>query len=270
MTIVMAWRTDTGIMVAADTRISNDKSTLTDVGQKIFQVPVSITPFGLDERSISKPPIGFAFAGNTLLAQSCCVIASTCLASLGAQTADCAPSPEDYSAYFASCAQYVCRERRFWTPNTVHRFESIVFGFDEQAGDAFLFELKTEVQDDEVHVASHRVDLKLGGLAYFGSGKEAVSERLDELEKTGGRISPQDLLDEVVGSSSLPSVGGSLQFARATRDGVQLHPMMRVGPSGAATITVLGCDVARLAPIGDFFPGSAAVAFSRRTETERQ
>lgn len=262
MTLVIAWRSEDMLTVCADTRIWNGESPITDAGQKIFQVPVEITPFGLDATPIQRPSVGFAFAGNTLMAQSCCAIASTCLASLAAESADVALTPDSIVSYFAKAAEYVLGERRFLTPGTSAAFQAIVFGWDEVEQSPFIYDVSTTDEDGRPVAVAVRAMLSIGGIGYFGSGSQFLSKALEELEEERplGKVRPHRLMEAAIASAQIQSVGGSLQFATAARTGVRLRPFMRVADNGAAEITVLGCNVGRLMDVAAPFPGAGAVA----------
>lgn len=261
MTLVMAWRSEKMLTVCTDTRIeSESKERLTDVGQKLFHVPIEMTPFGLDAEPIRKPSVGFAFAGNTLMAQSCCAIASTCLVSLSARE-DRGIAPAAIAHFFERSAEYVSRERAFLRPRTPSRFEAIVFGWDTSADAPFVYEIKVKPGEAGMEATSVRKDVPVGGLLYFGSGAGFIADALRDTEQDDSpRTSVNQLMEAAIDASELRSVGGAMQFATASCEGVRLRPLMRVGPTGRAEFLVLGCDIRRLMEPEGMVPGAGAVA----------
>ena len=251
-----------GLTVCADTRIASGDP-LTDSGQKLFRVPVEVTLFGLEGRIVTFPSVGFAFAGNTLMAQSCCAIASTALSNLSAAEADEPISPEAIAEVFAKAAEYVSRERRFLSPQRLTGFQAIVFGWDTAAGEPFIFEIEIEEDDGALSASAERKYLAAGGLIYFGSGAKFVTEKIEELvaRKAHG-VHPYQLVQAAIADVSLRSVGGSMQFGTAGPDGVRLRPTMRVSTTGMAEISILGCDIHRLMGESGLFPGANAMTLT--------
>jgi hypothetical protein len=262
LTLVIAWRTQLGLTVCADTRIEAGDP-LTDSGQKLFNVPVEVTLFGLEEKVVHFPSVGFAFAGNTLMAQSCCAIASTALSNLSAAEADQPISPEAIAEVFARSAEYVSLERRFLSPRRFAGFQAIVFGWDTVAGEPFIFGIEIEESDGALCASAERKHLTVGGLIYFGSGTKFVDEQIDELvaRKAQG-VPPYRLVQAAIADISLRSVGGSMQFGTAGPNGVRLRPTMRVSNTGMAEISILGCDIHRLMGNSGLFPGANAMTLT--------
>lgn len=262
MTLVMAWRSEEMLTVCADTRISNGKSPITDAGQKIFQVSVDLTLDGVDDIPIRKLPVGYAFAGNTLMAQSCGAVASTCLSSLCASNADSEVSPSEIAGFFARSAEYVTKERYSVTGQTSDKFEIVVFGWDTIAAEPYVYHIEVDADQGLYKAACSPVDVTVNRIAYFGSGAPFLNRKFAEIEASAEpkAIRPRELLEAAIASSDLNSVGGSLQFATATKNGVRLRPIMRVSTSGMAEFEVLGCNMRRLMDASGLFPGAGAVA----------
>lgn len=250
------------LTVCADTRIAGGDGPITDIGQKLFQVPVDVTPFGVDARSIPKLSVGFAFAGNTLMAQSCCAIASTCLSSLSVKSASEEISPSSIASFFAKSAEYVSHERRFLKPGMPARFQAMIFGWDVDQQVPYIYNVEVDEFEGAQAATCERYEIAVGSMAYFGSGAPFIGSMFDALEQDGQpkTVAPHRMMEAAIAASNLQSVGGSLQFATASRDGVRLRPFMRVDETGMAEFSVLGCDIRRLMEAGGPIPGAGAVA----------
>lgn len=261
MTLVVAYWTDDGLGVIADTRIWNEISTLLDSGQKIFEIPIIITPFGTVTEPIRKPSVGFAFAGNTLLAQAINGIASVYLQSLGCISVESGPSLIDIASFFARCSEYVLKQRRFNQPTLDWKFQGMVFGYCPIEREFQFFGLDVDTDERGVPlVQAKRTKVKRGGLIHFGSGSQALEELLDQLANSDDplTVTPAELMHAIINSSNEPSVGGSIQFATATKDGVQLRPMATVEQQ-RMSVSVLGCDAYQLGSVGDYVIGAGAI-----------
>lgn len=261
MTLVMAWRSAEMLTVCADTRIAGGDGPITDIGQKLFQVPVDVTPFGVNARSIPKLSVGFAFAGNTLMAQSCCAIASTCLSSLSVESASDEVSPSSIASFFAKSAEYVSHERRFLKPGTPARFEAMIFGWDVDQQEPYVYNVEVDEVEGVQAATCKRYEIAVGGMAYFGSGAPFIGNMFKALEQDDRpkTVAPHQMMEAAIAAFNLQSVGGSLQFATASRDGVRLRPFMRIDETGVAEISVLGCNIRRLLEADGPIPGAGAV-----------
>jgi hypothetical protein len=260
MTLVMIWRSDKGISAAADTRISDGVSTITDAGPKLFQIPVAAIPFG-----ISPPPpqqfgdVGFAFAGNTLSAQSTATMAATCLQNLSGPEPLHAPSLSDIADFVCRCAEAVVRSREFSRPGDKSRFEAAVFGYCRKQSRMAAYVLEFATNDDRLAVATTtEFDLSTQVLA-LGNGIGRVQELIGELVATKTLpVHPTSLIAKVIEDPSQHAVGGSLQFATANEKGVRLVPAARrVGPH-EMELTVLGYSIRHLGDVGGMFPAANA------------
>jgi len=270
MTLVMAWRSEDGLTVCADTRIADGDARVTDVGPKLFQVPVEVTPFGLNDEPVQHLTVGFAFSGNTLMAQSCCAIASTCLASLSAVSAEALVAPESIVHFFAKAAEYVSEERRFLTPASPPRFEAMIFGWDQVQLAPFIYHVEVADVDNKLVATVERKPLSVGGIAYFGSGAKFLGETLKKLDQKPPHktISPHQLMEAAIASAQVKSVGGSLQFATASKSGVRLRSFMRVSRTGEADISILGCSIRKLWNPEGPIPGAGGIAVAIKDDID--
>jgi hypothetical protein len=256
----MIWRSGTSISAAADTRVSDDVSTITDAGPKLFQIPVAAIPFGM-----SPPPpqqfgdVGFAFAGNTLSAQSTAIMAATCLQNLSGPEPLQAPSLSDIAGFVCRCAEAVVRPREFSRPRAKSRFEAALFGYCRKQGRMEVYLLEFATNDEGLAVATAtEFDLSTQVLA-LGNGVGRVQELIDELVAAKAiPVHPTSLIAKVIDDPSQPGVGGSLQFAIANENGVRLVPAARWIGADELEFTVLGYSVRHLGSVGGMFPAANA------------
>jgi len=241
LTLVMLWRSDKGISVAADTRISDGRSPITDAGPKLFQIPIAAMPFGLEAKIQRFADVGFAFAGNTLTAQSTVSMASTCLQNLVGPEPIAAPSVAQISDYVCRCAEYIVRSREFARPSDSSRFEAAVFGYceREERFSAFVLEFKSD-QSGLATARSTEFDLTTQVLL-LGSGSQKVQNLLDlQVVKKAIPVHPTSLLAAIIDDPEEPSVGGNIQYAMCDESGVRLAPAAVLVEPGRLEFSVLG------------------------------
>ncbi|MEA9753077.1 hypothetical protein VDG03_19085 [Xanthomonas campestris pv. raphani] len=264
MTLLMIWRDESGISVAADSRISNENSTLTDIGQKIFSIPVFVTPFGVSMSNSGNgryfPNIGLAFVGNTLLAQATAALVATLLSSLAAENADEGPITEDVAELVKRCLNHVVNEQMFWR-SIKPAVEIVLFGISSDAHDFNVYDIYFEMLDGKYESKMEAVSLKAGGISFLGSGSDSLIRRLEEKSSVPGSVvHPLNLLREIISEGDEKSVGGGIQFARLSSSGFKIHPVMEVNRSGLAELSVLGVPASKIGLIGKFVSFQNAVA----------
>lgn len=260
MTLVMLWRSDKGIAVAADTRISDGTSPITDAGPKLFQIPIVAMPFGLDTKPQRFEDVGFAFAGNTLSAQSTVSMASTCLQNLVGPEPVVAPSLAEISDYICRCADYIVRSREFARPLDSSRFEAAVFGYckREERFAAFVLDFESD-QDGVATARSTEFDLTTQ-LLLLGSGSQKVRDLIDlQLSRKAIPVHPTSLLAAIIDDPAEPSVGGNFQYARGDESGVRLVPAAVLVEAHRVELSVLGCPMGELGDIAGMYPSNAHI-----------
>ena len=260
MTLVMLWRSDKGISVAADTRISDGRSPITDAGPKLFQIPIGVMPFGLDAKIQRFADVGFAFAGNTLSAQSTVSMASTCLQNLVGPEPIVSPSLAEISDYVCRCAEYIVRSREFTRPNDSSRFEAAIFGYCKR--DERFAAYVLEFESDENALATARLiefDLTTQVLL-LGSGSQKVRKLLDlQMAKKAIPVHPTSLLAAIIDDPEEQSVGGNFQYAMGDENGVRLAPAAALVGPHQFEFRVLGCRIMELGDIAGMYPANAHI-----------
>lgn len=260
MTLVMLWRSNKGISVAADTRISDGKSPITDAGPKLFQIPIVAMPFGLDAKTQRFADVGFAFAGNTLSAQSTVSMASTCLQNLVGPEPIVAPSLAEISDYVCRCAEYIVRSREFARPRDSSRFEAAVFGYCKREERFAAYVLEFESDENGLATArSTEFDLTTQVLL-LGSGSAKVRNLLDlQVSKKAIPVHPTSLLAAIIDDPEEPSVGGNFQYAMGDESGVRLAPAAVLVRPHQVEFSVLGCRMTEFGDIAGMYPSNAHI-----------
>ena len=256
MTLVVCWRDNQSLTVVADTKISAEGLvTYTDGGPKIFQVP--ITAYAIEEEKIRRrtyPSMGFAYAGSTLIAQSVLAMASTCLQNLSGDIDRLGPSMLEVADLFLKCATQYTKEMLFWRPKQYPGFEALIFGFCPKLGDYLVYHLMTTIDGEMVNMRHEGHYAVVGSAFSIGSGVEEFRRIFEDYKVRGEAITAFENFELVLTGCKVPSVGGSRQYATATSQGVDLVPVMIPveGEDFGCRIEVLGCDVLRLGPVGDY------------------
>jgi hypothetical protein len=140
------------LTVIADTLFGKGGRTGSEVGPKIFLVPVAISDLE-EEVRIPLPAMGFAFAGNVISGQFTHAMASTCLQNLAGWVSSGKPDVEDVARFYATCAVRIYEERRRHFAGDGYGFDGIVFGFSERRGHPAVFHFAAGVAPDGSCVA---------------------------------------------------------------------------------------------------------------------
>jgi hypothetical protein len=260
MTLVVCWRQAEKVIVAADTRISQAGPSggalpLTDGGPKIFTIP--ITAYEAQDkqvRSRSFAPMGFAYAGSSLVAQSVHALASTCLQNLSGPSNLQGPSLKDVADLYLKCAVRYTKEMLGWRPGRYPGFEAFIFGFCPHLKDYLVYHLRTTVDDEMVNIRHDGHYVETGSAFHIGSGVSEFVRILRDYKERGQSLTVWENFELVLTGSKVPSVGGSRQYASVTPNGVQLTPALipMEGENHSCRIEVLGCDVTELGSVGGF------------------
>ena len=264
MTLILAWRTDQGLCVLADTRISGGGQVQTDAGPKILLAPVVLNHWvdgQLETDKTPLPTLGFAFAGSTLSAQSTHAVAVTCLQNLVARGPGERPSVGDVAAFYARCGAQVVNERRSHQAVSGQEFAAVIFGRSAVGGACEIFEVAIRIDPAGNAVGEHEEIIldHASPLYLLGSGQRAGLALVNEVVARGERVQPGEILRRLMADPDLSDVGGHLQLALSARDGVALRPILRGGAS--VSFKVLGLDLGALGSVGAFSPTASHASF---------
>jgi hypothetical protein len=248
------------MVVAADTRISDPSPTggalpYTDGGPKIFTVPVAVhnNVNGLS-RKVTFPSFGFAYAGSSLIAQSVHALASTCLQNLSGELADQGPSLKDVADLYLRCATRYTKEMLGWKPSHYPAFEAFIFGRCPKLADYLVYHLRTTVDDGVVNLRHDGHYVEEGSALHIGYGVPEYRRIFDEYKARGEPLSAFENFELVLTGRKVPSVGGSRQYASASRSGVELRPALIPveGEGFSCRLEVLGVDLSDFGSVGNY------------------
>jgi hypothetical protein len=262
MTLVACWSNGGSLVCVADSRISAASGgTITETGAKLFTVPIHTqkTEKGLSMES-SYHTLGFAFAGSTLVAGNTHAIASNLTQQLNRTGESGLPALTAIAEIYAKVCEYVTKDVNSRV-NPVKRTDSFV--------QAFLFgycpkerKLKLATLYPELTPTTFRVLVEIQdpepGLSYsIGSGATAFSAAMKAVTK----MAPMDVVRLIIESGQVADVGGYLQMATASSQGVRLHQIAAQHPTNPdlGQITFLGFDLAELGEIDGFSVGFDAI-----------
>lgn len=256
MTLVVCWRTGDGLTVAADTKISGDgDATLTEGGPKIFQVGIAAyQKIGGQTRKRIYPSMGYAYAGSSLIAQSVLAMATTCLQNLSGDVGKAGPSLLNVADLFMKCAVQYTKEMLFWRPGQYPGFEAFIFGYCPNLKDFLVYHLRTTAEDGLVNIRHDGYYVEHGKCFHIGSGVSEFVKLYNEYKSRGEPLSPFENFELVLTGKRVRSVGGSRQYASASRRGVELLPAFIPveGETYSGRIEVLGCDVSSFGDVGEY------------------
>lgn len=273
MTLVLVTADDRGdLTVIADTLFGEGGRTGSEVGPKIFLVPVAISDLE-DEVRIPLPAMGFAFAGNVISGQFTHAMASTCLQNLAGWVASGKPDVEDVARFYATCAVRIYEERRRHFAGDGYGFDGIVFGFSERRGHPAVFHFAAGVAPDGSCVAPvTELELEEDIPFAVGSGAEAARVRIADLRSRSIEINPFAMMDAIIVDDAVPSVGGAIQAATADASGVELRPVMLFGANAdgdlSAGYSIMGINMHLLGMVAGYVPVGTPVMAQTPADVE--
>lgn len=263
MTLVVCWWENDGMLVAADTRISEvglggGALPYTDGGPKIFTTPVIIhqTVEGEVQKRVL-PSFGFAYAGSSLIAQSVHALASLCLQNLSGSLVGVGPSLKEVSDLYMRCAVQYTKEMLAWRPNQYPAFEAFIFGFCPALKDFLVYHLRTTVDDGMVNIRHNGHYVEKGTAFHIGSGTTEFVRIFNEYKERDEPLSVFENFELVLTGHKIPTVGGSRQYASASQAGVELQPVLIPveGDGFSCRIEALGCDLSEIGSVGAYAVG---------------
>ncbi|RUV70311.1 MAG: hypothetical protein EOR30_14045 [Mesorhizobium sp.] len=264
MTLVVLYGTEERLICGADTRLTSDSQTISERGGKLAVVPVrwGITGPGLEESSVSFFSLGFAFAGSTLLANSTHAIATTCSQILHTGRPNAAPSSDLIAQIYARAGEDVTKDvNSRLHPESSLSFEGFLFGYCPVKQTFRNHTISPVIRDGVFSMAVESFDVKDGDLFAIGSGVGEFVRLSERRDAAGNRPPPLNILQEIMRSGSVSSVGGYPQIAFADKMGVQLQPVLQQNPDDPdqAILAINGFDVSKISSDEGFSFGLTAV-----------
>lgn len=259
MTLVLVTSDETGnLSIVADTLFGEAGRTGSEIGPKIFLVPICISDFD-EGMKVALPHMGFAFAGNVLSGQFTQALANTCLQNLAAPTTDIKPDVQDVASFYATCAVRIHEERRRHLAIDTYGFDGLIFGYSQRTGSCKAYHFKSCIAADGTCIAPiEEVVLEAGIPFAIGSGARAAKAKIEKLRSCRIEINPFSLMYAIINDVEVPSVGGEFQAATASETGVEFCPTMLFVPlkSGGldADFSVMGINIDRLGMVAGYIP----------------
>lgn len=261
MTLVVCWKSKDKLSCVSDTRISNSGATISDAGGKVFIVPVTLRVFGdnVVQRKYSTT-VGFAFCGSTLLANNTHVIASNCTQLLRKDSPGGLPSVEDIANIYAKASEYVTKETNGRLNNPI-LFQGLIFGYCTVKEKYSVFLLTPQVSARSFYVECKEIELEEGQAIPIGSGKDEFI-RLSSIPNSAGNARGiYEIFTQIVEEGKVSDVGGYLQIAEATEEGVNIVPVLTQSKENLdqATLLINGFEINELKLPDGYAVGLTAV-----------
>ncbi|MCG9779622.1 hypothetical protein [Photobacterium damselae] len=266
MTLVVAWKEGESIRVAADTRLSQGDSVISDTGGKIFVSTVDSRMYeGDDEIEQYQQQYGFAFCGSTLLANNTHSIASTCAQMFRSSSEKCAPSLLDVTNLYRHVSSKVTYDLNFRRMGNFALFEGLIFGYCPENEKFGIGRIIPNMSPHEGITFRSEVNfLEDGEVFFMGSGSDEFRKQL-EIRTPMGHLRPiLHMLESVIDSDSEPSVGGDVQLATASQSNVEISAILKQSEDNPdqASITVNGISVDLIDGLLDFTIGRTVIGLS--------
>jgi hypothetical protein len=274
VTIVVLWYREKidELWCASDSRISNDTTTLTDSGAKIFPISVhcqTLNKLGeWEEFGVFK--FGFAYAGSTLSALNSLALSSACTQNLCMKNGTKEPpSLESIVNLFQKISEYYIRDissRNIGSESNINQyfFESFIFGFCPKEKEYRAFALKPKIDKGSFLLQKEIVNVKPLTFYPIGSGTSSFVNLSRELDNTHPDPGVLSTLKELLNRETIRDVGGYFQIGVSSRKGFNLIPILDDAGEGNCNVSFLGWDVAKIGSGENFTIGPRAIELTGR------
>lgn len=246
------------IQIVADSRISKDEFTTSDIAPKIIPIAIS----SKDQHNVKRhfQNYGFCYCGSVAAALNTHAMAQYVLTNLFSNDPSAAPpSVEEVGKIYAEIGTTQMKDfagRLSPDKASSALFEGVIVGFS--GGQIAAYHIKPEITDS-FEVQFTQIDLATGPFR-MGSGSADFDRiRMERLEKAA----PLDILqivEEIIKSRTNRTVGGHLQLAKADHEGFDQLAVLEI-PDGEefADITVLGVNLADVPRPSGYKIGQSAI-----------
>lgn len=218
MTLCIVWRTELNMHFASDSRLSFG-SIYADAGIKIARVPYnvfSVGDLGKPDPLLVSGDLGMAFAGSSVVALMAKEALAELIINVQGVPGHHSGSMDEIAALIRAGFQVIAQSISFALLEKAKT--CIVFaGYCEERKALRAFRLELTSSND---VTLSEVLTKPGQIEIFGSGEQAARARIPT---PFGLRAAIDVLQSVINDSSVPDVGGSIQFGEFK--GRQFQPM---------------------------------------------
>lgn len=206
------------VFVAADSRISREETTTTDIAPKIL--PINMSASDASGNRWQFPPYGFAFAGSVNAALLTHSVAEHLLTNLFAPKVISPPSVQEVAEIYREAAKrQIVEIGTRLSPDYANAalFDAIVCGYsiDKNAVCAFSVEAKL---GRELCVQVREIDTE-AGIFTIGAGKKRFDEIKQIMNESGKEPFCVNVIARMIKNSEHPTVGGHIQAATIDSSG---------------------------------------------------
>lgn len=274
MTLVVCWRSTEKIFCVADTRISAGGQKLMDSAAKVFSVPIIIS--FIDEQSSqikSKEAysLGFAFAGNTLVATNVHSASATCTQMLSSFVKCEAPSARAIAELYAKIATQVVRELTFISPKQDWSFMGFLFGFCPQTGKPTFYQIQRDIVPKQITFEVIERKIEIGAAFAFGSGADEFVKMDRVLKSENKSVAVFDVFERTLLSQQERTVSDLPQMVICSASELKFATFLapqRDNPNSEIVSQFLnGIDLSAVGKVGNFGIAHEVRSFGMQTIT---
>lgn len=252
MTLILITSVKGELHVLADTEFGQGRATGSQVGPKVFLVPMQAIDLDGNDKRIF-PNMGFAYAGNVLSGQFTHALASGCLQNLVGATTSTEVQVGEVADIYAKAAEQIALERWKHLKSSKYGFDCVVFG-RPSSGSTSAFHINIGVDDNGAHTHVEPINFDETNVQAIGSGAPAARAYISRNLQAGIPLRPIEIMDHVINEPEVPSVSGTVQLAVTTKAGVEIRPIFRYTSDRAGEFTLLGVNVLHLGMVGQYVP----------------
>lgn len=258
MTLVLAWKMRKTVVVIADSHFTSAQGTASEIGPKIFVVPISLTGLVADT-TIPLPHMGFAFAGDSASGQFTHAMATACLSHLCGPVIGERPTVLDVANFYASCATRLVQERRRHLAVDRYTFDGIIFGQRYTTGnasnDAEACHFSVTIDADGQCVSTvTAIDFEAEPVFAIGKGAPRARELLHSISRQSPAKAAVTIMDQIIDGLEEASVGGCVQGAVATGKGAEIRAVLRHGDRIGEYYGIMGLSELKMGIAAGYVP----------------
>lgn len=208
----------TRLFIAADSRISREEVTTTDIAPKIL--PINMSAGDAYGNRWQFAPYGFAFAGSVNAALLTHSVAEHLLTNLFGPKGIAPPSVQEVAEIYREAARQQIVEigaRLSLDYANAALFDAIVCGYSIDSKEVCAFSVEARL-GAELDVQVKEIDTQ-AGIFTIGAGKKRFDEIKRIMIESGGEPFCINVIDKMIKNSEHPTVGGHIQAATIDSSG---------------------------------------------------
>ena len=238
MTRIIIWpnREFSNVSIAADTRLSGGRSSLTQNASKILGLPIRLRARYEDENggpprteSVFETNIAFAFAGSALAATSTYSYVASVFSRLVGWEDDTSPSGQDIADFVARVGTRYVRDI------SIDRKESAVFEaalvmVDPKKRHGVRLPIQifhlTQGDSSPYKMIAHRYqNRRVVNCLVLGERADLAYKGLEDAYSRNPKYDPIDYLQGEIDNQGLTSIGGRVHHASVSDSGLRIRPL---------------------------------------------